>query len=185
MIKALIFPGAFQYVKNYGDYDGWDIWLKSFPDEPPVADYYIGHSAGAHFILAHYNPIQSGKLIFVNPQIKKRNLLSLLTSWIKFIFLEGVKQEKIIPINYWLFGFKKLFELLKVDAFGIMLKIPKEKLIIIRGKSDNYFCDKESVEILKNNNFKVIEVNAGHDWNKNIAETVKSYINGNDNKLST
>jgi len=46
MKKVLIFPGAFQTVKNYGNYDGLDIWLKSFSvKEIPSADYYIGHVA--------------------------------------------------------------------------------------------------------------------------------------------
>jgi len=44
MNKVLIFPGSFQFVKNYGNYDGWDIWLKPYPEELPFADYYIGHS---------------------------------------------------------------------------------------------------------------------------------------------
>jgi hypothetical protein len=97
-------------------------------------------------------------------------------SWIKFFFSEGIAWRKIIPISSWPFGFKKLFEFLKVDAFEIMSKIPKENLIVIRGKNDNYFCDKKSVEILKNNGFTVMEVEAGHDWNENIAKAIASYI---------
>jgi hypothetical protein len=176
MSEVLVFPASFQTVKNYGGYDGWDIWLKAFPNELPAADYYVGHSGGAHFILARLGSIQKGKLIFINPQIRKRNLLSLFISWMEFFFSEGIKWEKITPIRSWPFGFKRLFEVLKVDVFGIMSKIPKENLVIIKGKNDNYFCDKESAEILKNNGFEVVEVEAGHDWNENIAEAVASYI---------
>jgi hypothetical protein len=57
-----------------------------------------------------------------------------------------------------------------------MLEIPKENLIVIRGKKDNSFCDKKSVEILKNYGLTVIEVDAGHDWNENISQAVTSKI---------
>lgn len=175
--KVVIIPGAFQYVKNYNGYNGVDIWLKSFPNELPVADYYIGHSGGVNFILTHYDSTQKGKFIFINPQIRKRNFLVLLVGWVEFFFLEGIKWKKITPISSWPFGIKRLLGLLKVDVFGIMLKMPQKDLIVVRGKNDNYFCDKESVKILKNNNFIVIEVEAGHDWNENIAETVNKIIN--------
>lgn len=46
MHKVLIFPGSFKFVKNYGDYDGWNIWVKSYPPELPMADYYISGIAG-------------------------------------------------------------------------------------------------------------------------------------------
>jgi hypothetical protein len=178
MKKVLIFPGSFQFVKNYGNYDGWDIWLKPYPKELPVADYYIGHSAGVNFILSHCNSNIKGKFIFINPEIRKRNLLSIIVSFIKVIFTEDInnKQKRVTPVNSWLFGLKTLSYIRKVDVLSIMLKIPKENLIVIRGKKDNSFCDKESVGILKNYGLTIIEVNAGHDWNENIAETVKSCI---------
>ena len=176
MNKILIFPGSFQAVKNYGNYDGLNIWTKSFPDGLPAADFYIGHSLGINFILKHYNSTKNGKFIFINPQIRKRGLFSLFMSWLSFFFREGIKWKKIIPVKSWPFGIKKLLELLKVDVLSIMKKIPKENLVIIKGEYDNYFCDKKSVKILKDNDFKVIEVNAGHDWNDNIAQVVKSYI---------
>lgn len=87
------------------------------------------------------------------------------------------KQSKITPIYSWPFGLKILFNISKVDVLGTMLKIPKERVVIIRGKNDNSFCNKEAVEILRKNGFTVVEVDAGHDWNQNIAETVKSYTN--------
>jgi hypothetical protein len=65
MTKALIFPGAFQIVKNYGNYSGLDIWLKSFSKELPIADYYIGHSGRVNFILSYYDSIKTGKFIFI------------------------------------------------------------------------------------------------------------------------
>jgi len=177
MNKILIVPGAFQTIKNYGNYNGLDIWLKSYSEEFPQADFYIGHSIGVNFTLSHYDLIKNSKFIFVNPLIKKVNLISLSANWIKFLFHEGIKWEKVTPISNWLFDFKRIFELLKVDAFGVMLKIPRDHIVVIKGNNDNYFCDKQSVNILKNNGFTVIEVEAGHDWNQNIAKTTESCIN--------
>jgi len=174
--RIIIVPGGFQYVKNYGGYDGVDIWLKSSPKNLPTADYYIGHSGGVNFILSHYDSIHSGKFIFINPLIRKRNILSLLWNWIKFFFIEGIRRKKIVPINNWLYGFKLVLKLLKVDVFGIIQKIPKEKFFIIKGKNDVWFCDKKSAEMIRNSGIKLIEVDAGHDWNQNIAETVKKFI---------
>jgi len=128
-------------------------------------------------MLAHNSSVKMGKFIFINPQIRKRNLLSLLVSWIKFFFLEGIEWKKITPIRSWPFGMKRLLEILRVDALGIMSELPKENLVVIKGKNDNYFCDRESAEILKYNGYTVIEVDADHDWNENIAKTVASYIN--------
>jgi len=177
MKNILIFPGAFQAVKNYGSYDGLDIWLKSFSKKDiPVADYYIGHSGGVNFILSYYNLIQKGKFIFVNPLIKKRSNVVLFWNWLRFFFVEGIKREKIVPISNWLHCLKMISRLLKVDVLDIIQKIPKENLVIIRGKNDNYFCDKESAEIIKSNNIKLIEVDAGHDWNEKIAQVVEIYI---------
>ena len=62
--------------------------------------------------------------------------------------------------------FKRIMSLLKVDVLKEMQRIPREDIVVIRGKRDLFFCDKEDVEIMKQNNFKVIEVEAGHDWNK-------------------
>jgi len=177
MNKILIFPGAFQTVKNYGSYDGLDIWLKSFSQKGiPVADYYIGHSGGVNFILSHYDSIQKGKFIFINPLIKKRSIIVVIWNWLKFFFVEGIKRRKIVSVTNWLYCLKMVSRLLKVDVFGIIQKIPKENIVVIRGKNDNYFCDKESAEIIKSNNIKLIEVEAGHDWNEKIAQAVETCI---------
>ncbi|KKT79278.1 MAG: hypothetical protein UW76_C0030G0014 [Parcubacteria group bacterium GW2011_GWF2_44_8b] len=77
----------------------------------------------------------------------------------------------------WLFGFRKVLELIRVDVLDIIQRIPKDNIVIVRGKDDYYFCDKKSVEIIQQNGIKFIEVDAGHDWNEKIAETVKNLTN--------
>jgi hypothetical protein len=62
-------------------------------------------------------------------------------------------------------------------VLGEIKKIPPENITIIRGKNDNYFCDKENIEILKFNQIKFIQFEAGHDWNETIAKAAKGLIN--------
>ncbi len=179
MRRVLILPGAFQAVKNYGSYSGLDIWLKSFSEkEIPAADYYIGDSTGVNFILAHYDSVRDkdSRFIFVNPLIRKRNLAILFWDWLRFLFGEGIERKKIMPVSNWFHDLKELRELLKIDVWQAMQKIPKENLIVIRGKNDNYFCDQKSAAIIKNSGLKLIEVAAGHTWNKNIARAVEDCL---------
>ena len=78
----------------------------------------------------------------------------------------------------WPYMLKKAIKLLRVDVRDITRKIPKEDIVIIRGKKDNFFCDEEAVKIIKEDNIALIEVEAGHDWNDKIAETVNSLVRG-------
>src|SRR3989344_2366637 len=177
MKKVLIFPASFQYVKNYLKYDGVDIWLKPFPQNIPVADYYIGHSAGASFILSQHDSIRGGTCILVNPIIRKRTTMAFFWSWIKFFIFEDIKKgykHKLIPMRDWLDALQRVLKLLNVDALAIIQKIPKENIFIIRGRNDDYFCDKKSAEIIKQNGINIIEVDAGHNWNEKIAEAVEA-----------
>ena len=175
--SILVIPGAFQFVKNYGNYEGMDIWLKSnLKEKIPTSNYIIAHSAGAIFALTLSDHFQGRRFILINPPIKKRNILNLFLRWIKFLVLEGIKTEKVVPITNWIYGLKKLFKLLKIDTLEIIKKIPGDNLVIIRGKKDDFFCDKESAEVIKNNNINLIETDAGHDWNEKIAEVVANLI---------
>jgi hypothetical protein len=177
MKKILLFPGAFQLVENYGGYEGLDIWLKSSAQEKiPRADYYIGHSSGAHFILSHHEAVKGGKFIFVNPSIPQRGPLAVLLIWVRFLIGEGVKKKKIVPIHDWWYDVKMILGFLKIDIWKVMQEIPKDDLVIVRGKRDHYFCDERSAEIVKKSGIQLIEVDAGHDWDEHIAQAVRSRI---------
>jgi hypothetical protein len=175
MIKReniLLVPGTIQYVKNYGSYDGLDIWMRSGHKKIPTnARCFIGHSLGASYILdSCVGP--ENKFIFINPLVKKRNIAHLFLRWIMFHISEGFPKEKAVPMRHWIYAFKRMLFLLKVDVIGQMCKIPRENVVIIRGIEDKFFCDDEDVEILRKNNFQLIEVEAGHDWNENVAKEV-------------
>ena len=177
MERALIFPGSFQSVKNYGGYRGVDIWLRSTPaGEIPPAACYIGHSGGASFVLSRYDSLRPGKLIFVNPFVKKRRIAVLIWDWLIFLAFEGVRMDKIVPVMDWPHGIKMLWRVLPIDTWAVMQKIPKEDIIVVRGRHDHYFCDDESAAMIRDAGIKLVEVDAGHDWNGTIARAVENCL---------
>lgn len=173
--KITLFPGGFQSAANYG-YSGVDIWMgENFPDDLKNSECFIGHSAGASFALQHAAN-RASKYIFVNPLVKRKNIFSLFLRWLKYVFQEGLPTEKFIPVRYWPSAFKRIMKLSKVDFLSAIKDIPKENITIIRGKKDNFFCDKKSARIVRENDIRLIEVYAGHDWDENIAEAVRGTI---------
>jgi len=169
-----VLPGTIQCAKNYG-YDGLDIWTKKGKEIISDAKIFIGHSLGASFILKS-NINRNCKFIFINPLLEKRCFIVHFINWLRFLIFEGFPIKKAVPVKYWWHTFRQALHLLNVDVLGQIKKIPQENIIIIRGKYDNYFCDKECVEILKANKIKFIEVEAGHDWNENIKNTVEDIL---------
>lgn len=171
----VLVPGTIQCVKNYEGFGGLDIWIKN-EEIIPKAKVFIGHSLGASFILKSDVNLDSN-FIFINPLIKRRIFLIHFVNWMKFLIFEGFDLRKAVLVKYWMHTFRQVLSLLKVDVLEQMKKIPIENIIIIKGKYDNYFCDTENLEILKTNNFKVIEVEAGHDWNEDVAKAVENIVN--------
>jgi hypothetical protein len=170
--KITLFPGGFQSVRNYG-YPGVDIWTgENFGEVLKDSDFFIGHSAGASFALRHAAN-QTSKFIFVNPLMKKMNMISLVLRWIMYAFQEGLPMKKFVPIRYWPGAFGKVMNLAKIDFLSAIKNIPKENITVIRGKKDYFFCDEEAAKIVRENGIRLIEVDAGHDWNENIAEAVR------------
>ena len=175
--KVIIIPGAFQYVKNYGNYEGVDIWLKEKTDNEKIrnADFIIAHSFGANYVFSF--PVSNNqKFILINPSIKKRNFVKLIIRDLKYLIFEKISLKKIIPIPSWFYAFKKVYKLSKIDTLKVIKQLPKENIFIIRGDKDNFFCDDEIVNIIKKENLPLIEVEAGHNWNKNIAKVVNKII---------
>lgn len=171
---ACVLPGTIQSAQNYG-YDGLDIWMDKKIEKLPNAKIFIGHSLGVNFILK-YNINHDSRFIFINPLLKERCFFVHFMNWLKFLVFEGFSTKKAVPAKHWWHTLKQVLSLLKVDVLGEIKKIPPEKIIIIRGKYDNYFCDKKNIEILKACPIKFIEVEAGHDWNENIKNAVEDIL---------
>lgn len=72
-------------------------------------------------------------------------------------------------------AFRKYYQLLKPDLERLITEIPKNDIIILRGKDDEYLCDEEIVNFLKISGFKIIEIaDANHeiDGFKNILDKI-------------
>ena len=178
--KVVVIPGSFSLVSAYGGYDGIDIWLNKKLDKEKLkgADFIIAHSAGVNYLFTQ--PILNNqKIILINPLVKKINLISLLIRDVRFFIAEGIDRNKIIPLSSWIFASIKVLRLLKINVLENLRKLPKENVVIIRGTKDYYFCDSENANLIKNEGFILYEVDAGHNWNKNIAEVVNTLIHAN------
>ena len=108
--------------------------------------------------------------------MKKRRIPNLFVRWIKFHLFEGISKEKVVPMRHWIHTLRQVFFLLKTDVLKEMCKIPRTDMTVIRGSQDRFFCDDKDVELLVGNGFDVIEVDAGHDWNKNVADTAEKIM---------
>ena len=176
--NVLVIPGAFQLVKNYGGFDGIDIWIAG--GESKIVKrpaFVVAHSIGANFALAS-EKLSGCKFILVNPLVKKRNFANLLARDIRYLFSKEISMSKIVPPYSWWHAFKLAYRLSKIDVLAGIKKAPRANIVIIKGKNDVFFCDAASVDIMKKENLPFMETDAGHDWNENIENLVKEIVNG-------
>lgn len=172
--KVLLFPGTLQNLNGYSGYNGVSIWEReNLTKVPEEIEFLIGHSLGASYVL---NLNSEKNLILINPLVKRRGKAQLFFRWIKFNIFEGIPFRNRVSVKYWWFSLRQLFDLLKIDVLEKIKKIPKERLTIIIGEKDVFYCDKENQKILRENGFDVINVDAKHNWNENVAEVVKKII---------
>ncbi|MCX6765437.1 MAG: hypothetical protein NT136_00480 [Candidatus Moranbacteria bacterium] len=177
--KILLLSGWMTDLKLYRKYDDLTIQVSKLSSESEKIDYIIGLSLGALIALREWN--KSGKLILINPPLPKRNIFVWLGKWIKFILSEGLflERQKFTknPFRF-ITEIIKCVKLLSVDFSKVLDNIPEDKLVVIKGKNDNYFCDQKAVEFMRSKNITVIEVeNAGHNWCEEIEKTVNKLIN--------
>lgn len=177
--NPLIIPGSFSLTTAYQGYEGIDIWLNNPKSLDTTQNkWLIAHSAGVNYILKK-GILDNQKLILINPLIKKRNYFSLFIRDIRFFLNEGIEKDKLIPLSSWVNASIKVLKLLRVNVLKELQKIPKEKIFIVRGLQDTYFCDTENVELARKEGFIVFEVEARHNWNDNIERQVDEIIRSN------
>ncbi len=180
--RVLVIPGAFQLVKNYGGFDGIDIWVAdNVRKKMKCPTFVVAHSAGANFALTAQD-FSNCKFILINPLIKKRGFANLVIRDIRYLLSKEIAMEKIVPPHNWWYALKKAYRLSKIDVLACIKKIPRENIVIIRGARDIFFCEEESAEIIKNENLRLLTADAGHDWNENIANLVKEIVNAGEDK---
>ena len=149
-------------LKLYNEDDGFIIQTGEFVSHSEV-NCVIGFSLGALVALREWNKM--GKLILVNPPLPKRNIFQWFVRWLKFIFSEGLffRRQKFTknPLKF-LSEVIRCVKLLNLDFSEIISSLGNEKLIVIKGKRDRFFCDEDALKFLQLKNIQVIEVeNAG------------------------
>jgi|SRR3989344_7826518 len=179
MKKVLSLPGWMTALRLYkDDIDDFDVYFGGLDEKSFSADYVVGLSLGAIIALYNIEKIK-GKVILVNPPLPKRSLFRWLLKWVKYMVKEGLflKRQKLTinPIRYTK-ALTTCIKLLSIDFSNILDNVPKDKITVIRGKDDRFFCDELAVNFLKSKNIKVIEVKGGHNWSEEIEETMNNLI---------
>jgi hypothetical protein len=166
-------------VKNYQLGDGAEIWEEVVnPGTPLEAEYLIGHSLGANFALLNWQTNGNTKLILISPLIFKKSLFNWFFRWLHYVMTEGlIISHKDLRSNKLFHGFKTGLNLLKPDYVKIIREIPKENVVIIRGKKDEFACDKDTAEFIKKEKIRLIEIEgSGHNWDGEFKKTVQTVL---------
>lgn len=171
--KVLLLPGWMTALKLYKDNDDFDIKIGNLDEDSAQANYVIGLSLGALVVLQNVDRI-NGKIILINPALPKRNLLTWFIHWVKFITTDGLffERQKFTknPIKFIATVFNCI-KLLNAD-FSKQLDAIKDRLTIICGKNDKYFCDNKAVEFINLKGIKLIEVEGGHNWSEEVEKAL-------------
>jgi hypothetical protein len=181
MLKKIFIPGWMDTADSHVDYAGLEIWKNKInPSDKIEAEYVVGHSLGANFALINWNCHRDTKLILVNPLVPQRNVFFWLLRWVMFLFTEGtpLNEKRLTTFPHIINGVRIGFSLLADDLMDVLGRVPRENLVIIRGKEDEYFFGKEIASALKAEGVKIVEVeNAGHGWNENFNNEISKLIN--------
>lgn len=175
MSKVLLLPGWMTTLKLYKDNGDFDIEIENLDENAIHADYVIGLSLGALVVLQNISRID-GKIILINPILPKRNILNWFIHWVKFITTDGLffERQKFTknPIKF-IATLLSCMKLLSID-FSKQLDSVKDRLTIIRGKGDKYFCDNKAVEFINSKGIKLIEVEGGHNWSEGVEKVLQT-----------
>lgn len=172
MKKVLVLPGWMTSLKLYkNNINDFDMSFGKLSQETQQADYVIGVSVGSLVVLKEINHLK-GKIILINPPLPKRNIFIWFLQWVKYIIGGLFVQRQKFTLNpiRWLVEIIRCTKLLGTDFSYELTAFSKDRLIIIRSKSDNYFCDQSAVNFLRSKNIKVVEIEGGHNWNQNTEE---------------
>ncbi|HEV7424694.1 MAG TPA: hypothetical protein VGO21_05950 [Candidatus Paceibacterota bacterium] len=176
MRKVLLLPGWMTSIKLYEKYNDFNICFGELNEEDFNADYVIGVSLGAMVALRDIKKIK-GKVILINPPLPKKNFFVWFVHWIKYIKNEGLFLERqkftTNPIKY-IWELFKCIKLLSIDFCKTLDNVSLDKVTVIRGKSDIFFCDEESVKFLRSKDIRVVEFEGGHNLSPEMEKTMNS-----------
>ena len=76
------------------------------------------------------------------------------------------------------FGIKWCWRLLRKDFDKILNEIPKDRIKIICGEKDFFYCDEKFRKYVQSKGIEILEIkNVGHDWNKKFDKEIEKIIN--------
>ncbi len=175
MRRVLLIPGWMKTIVLYDKKSGLEIRSGAITQEIAEADYIFALSLAALTALESAEKIK-GKLILLNPPLPKRPLLKWLWRWLQYITSESLcrKRQRFSsnPIKF-IITLLNGIRLLREDFSETIKQFPRERLGIIRGQKDIYFCDAETVELAKRWNIKITEIGAGHNWSAEMEAAIK------------
>ena len=97
--------------------------------------------------------------------------------WVAYVLHEGLFLERQHftrnPIRYCIEAMRCM-RLLSIDFSGALAGFPRERIAVIRGKNDTYFCDENAAAFLHAEGIQLIEVAGGHNWGEGIENALKS-----------
>lgn len=179
--NTLLFPGWMQDSCLYKNYTCFNLWDTEY-FEPSLTNvkYLLGHSMGCCPAVLNWKKNPEATVILFNPLISKKSRIKLIYNFIVMMFSspgaakawKGSVKWKYLPI-----AIKNAIFFRRVDILKIIKEIPKDKLIIVRGKSDKYFCDLDSAVILCHSKIPFIELDgANHFWSPSVNNLVQQLI---------
>jgi hypothetical protein len=178
--KIIFIPGWMDTVENLVNWPGLDIWKKKIDINQKIeAEYVVGYSSGANWALVNWQKNKNTKLILVSPLVPKRKVRNWFFRWLKHEIFEGSKisAKRSKCFHHVIRGIVGLVKLMQVDPILIIDEIPKENIVIVKGKKDNNFFDAEAAEMIKEKRIRLIELEeVGHNWNKKIILEVQKIV---------
>ncbi len=172
-IDTVLMPGCLQKKETYKGFNVFDIWGKNLDLKyDKNVDYIVGHSVGANLALYVWENNKNQKLILVNPLFPKRSLFVWFWRWVNDFPLEDVSRINLPNFK----SLKNLIFLLKLDPLKTLSKIPKDNIVILRGKKDYYICDEESVKTINKEGINIIEFDDNHEWSDIYANEVNKIL---------
>lgn len=184
MTKVVTIPGWMDTGKSYGLHsEVLEVWCGQDMPTHIEAGCLVAYSFGATLALLAWQCNPRLKLILVNPIIPRKSMPQLLWSWVRFILYEGthLRSHRLASFAHLYSNFRKAISLAKVDTLELASKVPREKLVILRGAEDKYLFDAKSAELVRGQGINVIEVpDVGHLYRPTLDKVIGELCQSND-----
>ncbi|NTU66304.1 MAG: alpha/beta hydrolase [Candidatus Moranbacteria bacterium] len=178
--RIFYIPGWMNTLGTYGNPSGMEIWDGGFDLDADIDSVcVVGHSMGANFTLINRARRGEGKIILVNPLFPRRNLFVWYIR-LKLFHLKEGKNGNAEHAKGWrnfFCGIRNAARILSFDPRDLLEKIPKEDIVVVRGRGDEFLCNEKAVDFIRGFGIELIEVDgSGHRWDGNIQKTVDKLL---------